>query len=252
MPAPAAELPDAWHYAASIYLYLPSVGGKSNVPADSAGTPIDLSLDQILNALQFTFMGAFDASNGRWGGYTDFVYLDFAGHKQNSRAFTIGDIGLPVGTTADLDWSLRGLAWTIGGEYRAVADGGTTMDVLAGARLLDIETTSAWNITGDIGPLQPAGRTGRSERRTNLVDGIVGAKGAVALGESSRWALPYYVDVGTGQSKLTWQAAAGVRYGYDWGDLVAMWRYLSYDMKSGYSLAHLNFNGPMFGATFRW
>jgi hypothetical protein len=31
-----------------------------------------------------------------------------------------------------------------------------------------------------------------------------------------------------------------------------MWRYISYDMKSGSPVEDLSFNGPMIGATFRW
>ena len=31
-----------------------------------------------------------------------------------------------------------------------------------------------------------------------------------------------------------------------------MWRYISYDMKSGNSIEALSFSGPMVGATFRW
>ena len=36
------------------------------------------------------------------------------------------------------------------------------------------------------------------------------------------------------------------------GELTALWRYLDYEMKSGQSIQTFNFNGPMFGATFRW
>ena len=83
-------------------------------------------------------------------------------------------------------------------------------------------------------------------------DGIVGVKGRYAVGSNGRWSLPFYFDAGTGQSKLTWQAAAGVSYAYPWGELTAMWRYLSYDMKSGAPIDNLHFNGPMVGATVRW
>ena len=61
-----------------------------------------------------------------------------------------------------------------------------------------------------------------------------------------------YLDLGAGESELTWQAAAGISYAYEWGELTAMWRYLAYEMKPGNSMKDLNFSGPMFGATFRW
>jgi hypothetical protein len=31
-----------------------------------------------------------------------------------------------------------------------------------------------------------------------------------------------------------------------------MWRYVDYNFKSDKALQDMNFNGPMFGATFRW
>ena len=72
------------------------------------------------------------------------------------------------------------------------------------------------------------------------------------LGSSGHWILPFYLDVGAGDSDLTWQAAAGVSYAYKWGDLTALWRYLAYDLKPGRSFEELKFNGPLFGVTFRW
>jgi hypothetical protein len=51
---------------------------------------------------------------------------------------------------------------------------------------------------------------------------------------------------------LTWQAAVGIAYGFKWGELGAMWRYLDYDFKSGGSVQQMNFNGPMVGGTVRW
>jgi hypothetical protein len=60
------------------------------------------------------------------------------------------------------------------------------------------------------------------------------------------------LDVGAGDSPSTWQAAAGIRHGYEWGDLSLLWRYIDYDMKSGKSIESANLSGPMVGATFRW
>jgi len=34
----------------------------------------------------------------------------------------------------------------------------------------------------------------------------------MAFGESRKWFVPYYLDVGTGESDLTWQAMGGIGY----------------------------------------
>ena len=43
-------------------------------------------------------------------------------------------------------------------------------------------------------------------------DGIVGVKGRYAFGDNRAWSMPFYLDVGHGQSEVTWQVAAGLGY----------------------------------------
>ena len=64
--------------------------------------------------------------------------------------------------------------------------------------------------------------------------------------------MPYYIDIGTGDSDLTWQAELGLTYAFEWGALGVAWRYLDYDLKSDGPIVDLNFNGPAVGAIFRW
>lgn len=241
-----------WQYSATVYGYFPSLSGATSAPTAAGGTPIDVSIDKILDHLQFTFMGTLEAHNGRWGGFTDIIYLNLGGSKQRSRDFTIGNQGVPASTTADLEWDLEGAIWTLAGEYRVVSDGPTKVDLLAGARMAQLKQSLNWSIDGDLGGPASAARFGSFSESRTLWDAIVGVKGRYAFGSSQRWSVPFYLDVGTGQSKLTWQAAAGISYAYSWGELSAMWRYLAYEMDSGANLKDLNFNGPMFGATFRW
>ena len=144
------------------------------------------------------------------------------------------------------------MLWTLAGEYRLQTDPKLTLDLLAGARMFSLKPSLRWTIQGDLGPIASAQRSGISETRETLWDGIVGAKGRYAIGDSGKWTVPFYIDVGAGQSQLTWQTAVGVGYAFSWGELTGMWRYISYDMKSGTPVENLSFSGPMVGATFRW
>lgn len=243
---------DNWRYSLSVYGYLPSLSGATSAPASTGGASINVSADKIIDKLKFTFMGSLDAHNGRWGFFTDLIYLDLGGSKYRSRYFTIGDVGLPASTTSDLSLNVEGSIWTSAGEYRVVSDPALTLDLLAGARMFRLRQTLSWNIAGDLGPVTTAARFGSVKHSETLWDGIVGVKGRYALGDSGKWSLPFYVDVGTGESRLTWQAAGGISYAYAWGELSAMWRYLAYDMKSGKAVKDLNLSGPLLGATFRW
>jgi len=66
-----------------------------------------------------------------------------------------------------------------------------------------------------------------------------------------KWFAPFHVDVGTGDSDLTWQLLAGVGYVFSWGDLLLVYRHLDYDQKHGDLLEGLRLSGPALGASFR-
>jgi hypothetical protein len=194
--APASAAPGAWHYAATLYVYLPSIGGKTSFPVEAGGGPIDISADKVIDSLKMTFMGSLDAHNGQWGVFTDLVYLDVGNAKTNSRDFTIGNIGLPAGTTSNLDLDLRAWVWTLAGEYRVVSDPAFTLDLLAGARMIDLTERLNWSISGSLGPIAPAGRSGTAEVSQTLRDGVVGGKGRYVFGDRRQWSVPLYLDVG--------------------------------------------------------
>ena len=242
----------AWRYGLSVYGYFPSLSGSASTPTSPGGPTIDVSADKIIDSLKFTFMASFDANNGRYGVFTDLLYLDLGGSKQGTRDFTIDHRPISASTSANLDWDLKGALWTLAGYYRVPTEPRFTLDVLGGARMFKLKPKLGWSIQGDLDGIAAASRSGQASQSETLWDAVVGAKGRVALDDARRWSLPYYVDVGTGQSRLTWQAAAGVSYAFSWGELTGMWRYISYDMKSDSTVQDLSFNGPMVGATFRW
>ena len=256
MAAHAQSAADAsgsdWRYSLSVYGYFPSLSGDSSTPTSPGGPTIDVSAGNIVDALKFTFMGSLGAHNGRYGFFTDVIYLDLGGSKQGYRDFTINKAPISGSTSANLDWDLKGVLWTLGGEYRVLSDPRLNLNLLAGARMFSLKPRLRWSIQGDLGPIGAASRSGESETSEVLWDGIVGAKGRYALGDSGRWNMPFYVDVGTGESQLTWQAGLGLSYAYSWGEITGMWRYVSYDMKSGSQIEDLRFSGPMVGATWRW
>jgi hypothetical protein len=245
--APAAG---NWRFRATIYGYFPSLSGHSSLPADGGGSTIDVDADKLIESIEGVFMGAFEAHNGRWGLFTDYMYLNLANSRQNSRDFSIAGGAISGSTSANLDYGLKGNIWTLAGMYRLPSDPSLTVDVLGGARMFRLNPSLRWNISGDIGSLDPASRSGSFETTHTVWDGIVGLKGRYNFGAARQWVVPFYVDVGTGESKLTWQAAGGLGYAFSWGEVSLLWRYLAYDFKSGNPQQELNFNGPMLGATF--
>jgi hypothetical protein len=231
--------------------YGPSISGETTFPESEGGSSASIAGEDILNALEFAFMGAFEVRRGSWGVLTDFIHLDLGADASGSRDLMLGGEPLPVGTAADLDYDLQGSSWTLTGEYR-LAGRTRTLDLLAGVRLLDTESHLEWTITGDIGSVPVLDQTGDRRTRLQNVDAILGCKGRISFGDQQLWFLPYYLDVGTGESDLTWQAMAGLGYSLGWGEVLVALRYLDYDMSAGSPIKELTFNGPAVAVSFRW
>ena len=192
---------DAWRFQVILYGYLPDIGGTTNFPAGgggSGGPSINLDASTIFGHLQGVFMGMGEVSKGRWGVYTDVIYMDLGPSKSGTREFGIGGQPIPADVTANLDSALKGWVWTLAGRYRVAQDSQGNLDLLAGARLLDIEQTLDYQFNGDIGALPLPGRQGSVDAKLSNWDAIVGAKGRVLFGNDREWFIPYYVDIGTG------------------------------------------------------
>ena len=251
-PASAcAEDADAWQFGASIYGWFPDISGETAFGL-SGGNEFKIGIDDILENLEFTLMGVFDARKGRWGVLTDVIYMDVGNAKSGTREGTIGGSPIPTTATADIKLDIESWVWTLTGYYRAITKPGYTMDVIAGTRYLDVVQKIDWSLTGAIGSIDPAYRSGAAKTSLTNWDAIIGARGRYAFGAKKTWFVPYYLDIGVGDSDITYQGIIGLGYAFGWGDIVAVWRYLYYDFASDKAIKDMNFSGPAIGATFRW
>ena len=250
--AQAQAASDTWQFDATIYGWFPAIGGSTSFPAGNGGPSLDVSARQVIDALKFAFMGSLEAKRGQWGLWNDLVYADFGADKSGTRDFSVGQQNLPVGVTADLGLDIKSWIWTVAGTYSLAATPAGTMDLLAGARLLDMDQTLRWTFNGNIAgqPLLP--RTGSARVSVSNWDAVVGVKGRANLGNDGTWFIPYYLDAGGGESRLTWQIIGGVGYQFGWGALLATWRYLDYNFKSSSKVDSIDFNGIALGATFKF
>jgi hypothetical protein len=240
-----------WKYTGTLYGWFPSIKGSTTFPVDSDNT-IKADSGNIIDNLKFVFMGTLDAHNGTWGAFTDVIYLNVSGDKSQTRDFSIGGPNVGVGTTANMNLDLKGWVWTIAGEYRLVSSPDMTMDAVIGARMLDVKSKLDYSLFGNIGSIAEINRSGSRERSENVWDAIVGVKGRYAFGSNHEWIVPYYADVGTGGSEVTWQATAGLGYAFGWGDIVGAYRFLGYNLKSSSRIQDLKFSGPLVAVTFHW
>ena len=59
------------------------------------------------------------------------------------------------------------------------------------------------------------------------------------------------LDVGTGDSDLTWQALGGVGYRFEWFNLIAAYRYMNWDFGDDVKvLDDMDIHGPAVGIQF--
>jgi hypothetical protein len=250
-PATAATADNSWKFGAAIYGWFPDMSGRTQLRDGSDGSEFEIKIGDILDNLKFTVMGSFDARKGRWGVATDVIYLSVGKSDTLSAAGSIGGIEIPIDVSADLDFDMESWIWSAAGYYRAVDNQGTNLDLLAGFRYIDVDQQLDWSLSGNIGIIPPPGREGSGRAGLSNWDAIIGVKGKLAFGDGNAWFLPYYLDVGTGDSDFTWQAAAGVGYAFGWGEIAALWRHLAYEEPSN-AVADLEFSGPAIGAFFRW
>jgi hypothetical protein len=248
----AGSAPGKWQFGAELYAYVPKISTTGSFPTGSAAATVNLLATSIIDEVNGGFMGSFSAHNGRWGVFTDYMYLNVGGARSQARDASIGGVGLPASASAEVGTELKGSVWTLAGQYRVANDPAWTVDLLAGARLLDVTQKTDWTLAGNLGPIVIPSRSGSAEISGKVWDGIIGVRGRYAFGADRKWSVPYYLDVGTGQSERTWQAAVGLGYEFGWGQVIAMWRYLDYGFKSDKRVQDINFNGPMIGAAFRW
>ncbi len=230
---------DQWQYSGAIYLWGADIGGQT-----IRGSEVEVGFSDLLDNLEMAFMGAFAARKNNWSLLADVVYLDLGVDKTVDLSVPVGLIQIPVTASASLD--MQGLVLHFVGGYNLYSEGKSRLDVIGGARYLDLDTDMFLELQS-LGP----GQSRTVSDSLTAWDGIVGLKGHAALGE--RWFLPYYVDVGAGDSEITWQATAGIgfRAGRVW-DLALVYRHLEWDLDSTRLIDDINFSGPTLGVIFRW
>jgi len=254
--ASAANAEEGWTFSLTPYLWLPNVNGtlKYAVPPGGGARPeVDTGPNSYLENLSFALMLAGEARKGKWSAFTDLIYLDFDKEGSTVKAVNFGGDRVSTSLNTSTRSSLKGAAWTFGGGYTVVQDPKHTLDLLGGLRYFGLKASSDWQLSAALSGAngQTFAQSGSISQREDLWDVIVGLRGRLRLGDGA-WFLPYYVDAGTGSSKLTAQALAGVGYAFKWGELVGTYRYVLYDMKDDGLLQDIHFAGPAIGATFRF
>jgi hypothetical protein len=129
------------------------------------------------------------------------------------------------------------------------------MDLIAGLRYLWIEQEVEWNLSVDIdgpGPGQTFPRSGKVKEDGDVWNGIGGIRGQILLG-GGNWFIPFYGDIGAGDSDLTWTLFSGIGYTFkDWFDMLVGFRHMEWDNDDDKVVQKLKVSGPAIGARFHF
>jgi hypothetical protein len=254
----AAQTPGSqWAFSITPYLWAPNIDGtlKSSVPHGSGGSlEVQAGPNDYLENLSMALMISGEARKGRWSVFTDFIYLDFSGEESSVKSVDFGGGAVSVSANVSTESSLTGAVWTLGAGYAVLQGRPADLDIFGGLRYFSLEASTDWQLTATItgpGAGQTFPRTGSISEGDELWDGIVGVRGRLWIGGST-WSIPYYLDIGTGSSSLTWQGLLGIAYSYKWFGATLAYRHLYYDMKSDNLVQDMRFSGPALGVTFRF
>ncbi|MEL7538102.1 MAG: hypothetical protein AAFM91_13710 [Pseudomonadota bacterium] len=255
---------DEWTYYLTPYLWLPTIDGTINydAPSDGTGGPsVAIGPADWLELLSFGLLLEGEARKGRLSLHGDFIYLSLESDNdgrvrsvEGSVSGPGGRISVPVSGQLNLDTNIQitGLLLTGGVGYAYRETESSSHVVYAGARYLNAEADTNWNLSAEItapggGLLLPA--QGSRDDDADFLDGIVGLRGKFRLGNGA-WSLPYNFDVGTGSSDLVWNATVTLQYDFDWGALVFGYRHLEYSRNDEDLLEDFSLSGPGFGFRF--
>lgn len=238
-PPPPA---DEWTFSVAPYLWGAGLQGDVGVfgrePID-----VDLSFGDIFKNLRFGGMAVFELSNGSVGIFGDIIYVKTEADESITRTIS----GVPATLAATVETS--SFTGTVMGEYRAYATESASFDLMAGARI--------WNVDNDISVTLAAGGAplaafSGSDGAT-WVDPMIGAKARFDIDPS--WYVTAWGMVGGfgAGSEVTWDVMGGVGYRWnEWLATVGGYRALGVDYDNDGFVYDVIQHGPFLGAVMRF
>jgi hypothetical protein len=230
----APTLSEQWRFSVTPYAWAMGIRGSISHNGTSLGT-VKLTSGDILSDIKMAAMLVAEARRGRFGLYLDGMYGDLG--KSTSSVAGRDDLTSKTSITMSM--------LTLAPTYNMVSTPSLQLDGLVGARVM-------WQSASTRISFPQAGESVSESSNLQLAAGIVGVKGRYNF-ENSKYFVPFYVDVGAGQSSsFTSQAYLGVGHAFDWGDVSLVAKNVYYQFKPNQSNIDLNMFGAALAVTFRF
>ena len=217
-----------WEHQVSIYGWLPSLDGTLTFKVP--GEPDDSADSNAIDSLDAVFMGSYEARKNEWSFLADMIYLKMSGDTEG------------LNSNVNLGLELTTKLYSFYGGYTLSNADNLRIDAIAGMRYASVglDISRSGGIIGN----------GTLSASTENYDALIGVKGEYTINKD--WYVPFIVDVGAGDSDLTWQASASLAYRFGWGDVIATYRYMHYDKGDSFLLEDFDLYGPKLGVVFHF
>jgi hypothetical protein len=249
MAAPAAaqvdtssSAPGEWTFTIAPYFWLAGLNGKTGVFGQEP-VEIDANFGDILENVRFGGMVVGEAHNGTWGIFSDLMFAKMHAEETVTRSVS----GVPTTLTAIVEPS--SFTGTLMGAYRVSSTPTVTVDVMAGARLWNLDNEIRLTLTQGGPPLADLSGSDGS----TWVDPMLGVAARFDLDPSwfvNAWGMIGGFGAG---SDLAWDVLVGV--GYRWSrsiSFVGGYRALGVDYDNDGFVYDVIQHGPFLGAVFRF
>ncbi|WP_116131129.1 hypothetical protein [Tropicimonas sp. IMCC34043] len=226
---------DPWRYELHFYLWATEAGGEA------LGRDFTISFNDIIENLNFALMGGLSAYKGKWMTYGELIYADIRQDSEKSYKISREDLDFDIKVDAVADADIQTTVVNFGAGYKMVETPTYRLYGTFGVRYLELDSQLTLNLNK---------RSFDAESSDSYWDAVVGLNGRAAIND--RWFVPFVLDVGTGQSDLTWQAAAGVGYSLGRSDIVVGYRYMDWDLPDDDLVTEYYMAGPMIMWNYRF
>jgi hypothetical protein len=255
--------PTAWQVNIAPYLWLPTatLDLQYNRPDLGARLPTSVSSGpgDYLSHLDIAAALSADIRKGPYFLLSDIMYTRFSVTSSNVNIKSIDFFDQPsIPISRSLETStgttLRTGIWTLVGGYTLLQGDWGNTDLFIGFRLLWVNVRTNYSLALSItSPVTGAtfGGIGSASDAENIWNGIGGLRGRIRLG-NTRLFVPYYFDIGGGGSQLTWQISSGLGYQTKWVALSAVYRYVSFQQRSGTVVNRMTLGGPLLMASLHF
>ena len=237
-PFANAHASDAWEWAITPYLWMPTVTMDADTNVPPSGVSSDTSFPDILDAINGGFLFHVEGQGDTLGMLGDVMWISL-GKEREFTNFT---------TDTELDTSI----WELAGVWNVEPERYDGLDVIFGVRYFDV------GLDIEFDPVNPAYSNVKLDAGKGYTDYMLGAR---YIGNfEGKWGYSLRADGSWGGTEGTTNLAGNVTYKTENGAWAFGYRYLTTTLKADNKLANANpddnldlditLSGPIFSYTW--